>query len=493
MPLRSPSPARPGPRARALRRAAPLTATPLTPASPAATLPAALRVATLRVTTLLVAALLVAALLAPAVAARAQDARDEGGTLRVAGDDAGVRVTLGGYVQADGRWANLAPTAGDGVLLRRARLVLEVTTPEGWQLRLQPDFGRGRALLQDGFVAWRRAPAGDPEATAGAATPGGERPIAYELVARLGRFRPAFGVERTQSSATLLFPERSLVNSFMPSRLGGVQVALTRPHLELSAGVFRAAAADVAIDTDGDPDGIPLGGRDAAARVVLRPLGGDPAHPARVELHLGVMAGHERGVEESPGLERFLTPGQRPALAYRSGETPQTIVLADGGRERLALGVQAVAGPVHALVEGVRLTHRVRLDRERAGLAHLAWAARAGWLLRGRRGADFDVRPRPGAATERGAAAGAVRGVELGVRAAGVRFDPAAAPFATSASARALASGGLALALVPRVGTRIAASWDVTRRARGWDAPDGTPGRGGRVEHALGVRVQQGF
>lgn len=77
---------------------------------------------------------------------------DERGALRLgSGDD--VDLSLGGYVQVDGRWLSGARSRQpDGMLLRRARLVFDAAMANGWHLRLQPDFGQGRVLVQDAFA-----------------------------------------------------------------------------------------------------------------------------------------------------------------------------------------------------------------------------------------------------------------------------------------------------------------------------------------------------
>jgi phosphate-selective porin OprO/OprP len=388
-----------------------------------------------------------------------------------------VRVTVGGYLQADVRAASARGGSDpDGVLLRRARLTLEASGRGGWTVRLQPDFGQGRAQIQDGYVAWARGPA----------------------QARAGRFRPPYGVERALPSSALLFPERSLLNAFMPSRLFGAEAQLRRARWGATAGVFQAAGIrDALVDTDGDPVGVAQAGADAVLRAAWRPFRArwrDDAPPP-LELQAGGMVGRYRGTDpEFPGVERFLTSALRPALAWREAEEGQDGVpaggatLADGARRRATVGGQLAVGPVHVIAERAWLAQRVRRDVtgaedgpvgavDRARLRHGGWHVRASWLAGGARETDYDVRP-----THR------LGALEVGVRAAGARFDRASARFADpDASARALDGVGLAAAWVPRSGTRLALSGDLTRLT---PAPGGRP-RG--TERALVARVQQGF
>jgi phosphate-selective porin OprO/OprP len=423
--------------------------------------------------------LLLAGLGAAASDAAAQDpGADDGPTRPLLTLADSVRVTLGGYLQVDARLGGGPVSGNNGVLLRRARLTFEAAGRGGWRLRLQPDFGQGRAQVQDGFVAWSGGPAG-------------------AVQARAGRFRPPYGVERALSSSTLLFPERSLINPFMPSRLFGAELTVRRGRWTGTAGAFQAAGlSDALVDTDGDPVGVTQAGTDVVLRGTWRPLGaprGDA--PPALELQAGGITGRYRGTDaEFPGVDRFLTPAQRPALAWAdaaadaAGDGGPGATFADGVRQRGTVGAQAARGPVHVLAEAVWLAQRVRRDAtgvddgaagavDRALLRHAGWHARASWLMGGSRTADYDVRPRG----RRGA-------VEVGARAAGARFDRASARFAdAAANARALAGVGVALAWIPRPGTRFAASLDVARLAA---APGAAP-RG--TERAAIVRVQQGF
>jgi hypothetical protein len=310
--------------------------------------------------------------LAP-LAARAQD--DAAGAVLVAADS--VRLTLAGYLQADGRLARGPLPGSNGVLLRRARLTFDLAGRGGWALRLQPDFGQGRAQIQDGYVGWTRR----------------------RVAARAGRFRPAYGVERSLSSATLLFPERGLVNPFMPSRLFGAQVAWAGPRLTVSAGGFEAAGVrDALVDTDGDPVGVAQAGADGVVRAVWRPWAPRPPRgpddaggPPRVEVQAAGMVGRYRGRDaEFRGVERFLTPAQRPALALDGGaaDDGSDAVFADGVRRRGSLGAQVVAGPVHVLAEGAWFAQgrapRAGGRSRRSGAARPRRVAAARRVARGR-------------------------------------------------------------------------------------------------------------
>lgn len=372
-----------------------------------------------------------------------------------------VHVSLGGQLDVDTRVVRSPLPGRSGLLLRRAIFTLDVMAPGGMQLRLQPDLSQGRAQLLDAYLTWSRN--------------------AWSM--RLGRQKPSYGVENALSSTTLLFPEIGVVQSFMTGRLLGVQVSAATPRGSLTIGGFVPAGLQEAlVDVELDPEGEPLLGPHGIVRATWRPTAaiGDTSAPPRLELQAAGAYGRYRATDPTlPGLPRFLSPAQRPALAFRVGAADDltATTLADGPRFGGSLGAQVVSGALHLIVEGARVTQHVRLGEgaatERERLSHAAWQARAGWLVGGDRTAELAVRPRG----RRGA-------WEFGARVGSARFDRDAARFATpGAAARTMTSGGVAVAWVPRPRTRLAMSVDVTRLTG--------PTHG--TERALIVRVQQSF
>lgn len=374
---------------------------------------------------------------------------DERGGLRL-GSEGEVDLTLGGYLQVDGRWVSGAlQSQPDGLLLRRARLIFDAAMPGGWHVRLQPDFGQGRVLVQDAFVGFEGARA----------------------TARIGRFRPAYGVERFQSSATLLHSERSLVNSLMPSRSFGAQVAWRRQALTLSVGGFRTPiGSDLqVVDTDGDVDAREGTGHDWLARVAWERRRGARYASAQVAL----LAGRERGELETTGVSRLLTVGQQPLLAFRSDGTDAGTAVADGSRRRLSAG--GLVGTAQSMLafEGALFTQGARLGSERREVTAGVLAWRAGHVIGGTRRATQEVLPTTG----RGA-------VDLGARVSvlGVWGEDIERVI-TRRSVTHAASGGVAVGWIPTTLTRLSLAYELTV------VP---PGRAVR-EHALLMRVQQGF
>jgi hypothetical protein len=337
----------------------------------------------------------------------------------------------------------------DGLLLRRARLIFDAEMAAGWHVRLQPDFGQGRVLVQDAFIGWT----GD-----GAS-------------ARIGRFRPAYGVERFQSSATLLHGERSLVNSLMPSRSFGAQVAARRGAFTISAGGFRTPiGTDVqVVDTDGDVDARDGSGHDLLLRVAWSRQRGSRYADAQVAM----LAGRERGEEEATGVARLLTVGQQPLLAFRNDGTPEGTALADGERRRLSAGALLGGARTVMAFEGALFTQAARAGTVRRNLTAGVVAWRVAHVVGGTRRPTQEVVP----STSRGAFEVGVRAAALGVWGNDLRA------VITRRSVTHAASGGVAVGWIPTALTRLSLAYDITR----------VPTEPTLREHALLLRVQQGF
>lgn len=391
-------------------------------------------------------------LAACAVPLEAQDApplRGEGSTVTFATSN-DITVTLSGYLQVDSRWLSGATQElPDGILLRRARLIVDAEMPGGWLVRLQPDFGQGRVQVQDAFVGIER---------------GGTH-------LRAGRFRPNYGVERMQSSSTLLFPERSLINSLVPSRSFGTQVRVVRGAWTVAAGGFRTPIGTdaAAIDTDGDVEQTIGSGHDFLLRAAWAWRGTD----RYADLQGSWLEGRERGSLDAPAMTRILTVGQQPLAAFRNDGSESGTVTAAGLRRRASVG--GIVGTAQGMLalEGAMLRQRGALDGTGGEVVTMGYVLRGVRVFNGRQLASQEVIP----ASARGA-------FEIGARvgALGVWGD-GAATLLSSRSERRAASAGVALGWTPTTLTRLSIAYDVTA----------TDGLREIKEHALMLRVQQAF
>jgi phosphate-selective porin OprO/OprP len=382
----------------------------------------------------------------------AAPAGEERSTVRLA-SNGDVTLTMGGYLQVDGRlFSGAAASSSDGLILRRARLIFDARMANGVHLRLQPDFGQGRVVVQDAFIGYDRAKA----------------------TMRIGRFRPAYGVERSQSSATLLHGERSLANSLMPSRSFGAQASVQRGALTMTLGGFHTAinTSSPATDTDGDLEAVDGAGYDGLLR-----LAWDSRHGQRYrQAQIALLAGNEEGEVDATGLARLLTVGQQPLLSFRADGTADGTAVADGTRRRALIGGLIGNRRVVTSVEGALLTQDVRLGDpgsapRRMTAAALAW--RAAYVLGGTRRPTQEIVP----TGPRGA-------MDLGVRAGSLSAWGDALPsFITRRSVTHALSGGVAVGWVPTALTRLSLAYDITLTQ---------PARAVR-EHFLLLRVQQSF
>jgi phosphate-selective porin OprO/OprP len=372
-----------------------------------------------------------------------------GGAVRLATSHE-VQVALSGYLQVDGRWLSGATQRlPDGILLRRARLLVDAQLPSGWAVRLQPDFGQGRVQVQDAFVAHERTP----------------------LQARVGRFRPAYGLERSQSSSTLLFPERSLINSLVPSRAFGAQLQWTRGAWTMATGGFRTPIGTDAtsLDTDGDVEATVGTGHDLLLRTAWAWRQGGRYADAQASL----LDGRERGSLESPAMTRILTVGQQPLTAFRNDGTREGTVVAAGARRRASIGAMVGTPRGMLALEGALLSQRGALN------AVAGTVSTAGAVLRATR--VWNGRLLPSQETVPASARGAV---EVGVRAGTIgSWGDGAGRLLSGRSDRRAVSGGVAVGWTPAALTRISMGYDVTA----------TGGLRTVREHALMVRVQQAF
>jgi hypothetical protein len=390
-------------------------------------------------------------LVAAVHSASAQDASQPPTSVRTR---VGATLSLSGLLQTDARVIAGVGSAS-GPIIRRAELIFEAVAPRGFSLRVQPDFGQGRVLVQDAFVRWTRLSGTD------------------SVLVRTGRFRPTFGTERARSSATLTFPERGLVNSYMPSRAMGADVRVTRGRLAAQVGVFQppvSASAHV-VDTDGDLERTPPPRQEGLVRLEWQLRRREDGGVLRV--HAGTIIGRANGRGEAATQpSRILTIGQQPVFAFQAtGSDP---IIADGDRWRGDIGVQSVGPRVAWHLEALEVEDGIRRrDIAHEAVKHLGFGAALSVLRGGRRAPNFTITPDAGRSAW-----------EWGVRVGLVRVEEnALAEFAEAGSASRALSGGGVISWLPSTATRLALSYDVTAIDR--------PRRD--TEHAIIVRVQQAF
>jgi phosphate-selective porin OprO/OprP len=292
--------------------------------------------------------------------------------------DAGVKV--GGFLHVDGR-----SFLGDDdvrltneLLIRRARLDLQAKLGR-FSARFVPDFGGGKAVVQDAYVD-AKLPAG--------------------LSLRAGKFTPPISAERLQSSNAYYFVETALSSNLAPTRDVGLQLSGTVGKLAaFSVGLFDGAPDGGAVDGDaGDP-------KEFAARVFVKPfatLGIDLLANLGVGVSgsFGRTAGDPTKVTELSG---YKTDGQATLFDFKkwkagaSYSQPSAADTAWGSGRRARLGVQAswFGGPAGIVGEYLVSQQDVALGAPEtsARLTNRGWQAVALYNVTGEKGSDGVVTP----------------------------------------------------------------------------------------------------
>ncbi|HEU4430427.1 MAG TPA: porin, partial [Myxococcota bacterium] len=272
------------------------------------------------------------------------------------------RVRIGGYIQADTRVypgddASLATT---GMILRRARPIVEGTISRYFDFRVMPDFGGAALTLQDAYVNLRYWPIAQLQA---------------------GQFKSPFSLERLQSATALTFIERGFPTQLAPNRDLGVMF-----HGDFHEGVVQYQLAAM----NGVPDGAssPVDsddGKDVVARVFAQPFLETGWAPLQ-GLGLGFAASY--GEQERAVTPGYRTNGQDVFFRFATG------VVEDG--ERLRLGPQASYywGPFGSMFEWTRSQIDVTGPSGSGEAEARAWQVAASWVLTGESASYRGITPR---------------------------------------------------------------------------------------------------
>ena len=437
-----------------------------------------------------VAAAVAAALLSIAPA-RGQDAAQERAVAQwgpkgfaIASADGSNVLRLGVLLQADGRYFadSATPPGANTWLLRRARPILQGTLDGIYDFKLMPDFGGGKTVVQDAFVAARFKP---------------------WLALTAGKFKSPVGLERLQSAADIRFIERAMPTDLVPNRDIGVQVGgdLAGGRVDYALGLFNGVADGTSSDSNPTPDFSSSGKGDVAARIFLRPflLSGN-ASLAGLGLGVAGTYAHATGSPANTLLSSYKTSGQQTFFSYR-GSTAATATqpalsngtYASGERLRVAPQLYYYAGPIGLLGEYTRVRQGVARaigGITRTGLlTHSAWQAQLSWLVTGEQESFAGVTPKtPFRIGEPGWGA-----LELAARVQELTVDPQA--FAGGSSSFASPSSSAQRARAIGVGV----NWYLNRNLR-WALDyeltafkGGAPGGDRPEEKALFTRFQMAF
>jgi phosphate-selective porin OprO and OprP len=291
----------------------------------------------------------------------------DGFTLKSA--DGGFRLKIGGYVQSDGRFwfGDTLKTMTNTFVLRRVRPIFEGTVNKYFDFRIMPDFGEGKAALQDAYMNLNLRPGFKVQA---------------------GKFKPPVGLERLQSGASLLFVERGMPTGMVPNRDLGIQVhgELANGTVGYAAGVFNGVTDGSSGDLDNND------GKDLAARLFLLPF---RQSDARALQNLGLGLAGTLGNQEG-ALPSFKTPGQANFFTYAD------TVVADGRRSRLSPQAYYYGGSLGLLGEYALSAQKVARKGATARLRNQSWQVAASYVLTGEQPNYKGVSPKRPFAPDKG-------------------------------------------------------------------------------------------
>lgn len=314
--------------------------------------------------------------------------------------DKSYQLKLRGYLQSDGRFFvdDGADKAVDTFALRRARVILDGTLGKQFEYRVAPDFGGGKAELQDGYLDYKRSNA---------------------FNVRLGRTKVPFGIERLQSSAETLFNEPGLSTALTPNYDVGILPygTLAAGTIEYALGVFNGGPDGASVDADAND------GKDVAARLFVTPFK-NGAVTALSGLSFGIAGtfGDQEGTATAPGLPSIKSSGQQGLFGYKTSTNAADTAVADGARTRLAPQVYYTVGPFGLLGEYVISEQEVANGKGSDDVSNEAWQLAASYVLTGESPSLKGVKP----LSPFNPAAGGWGAVELAARVGGLEVDDAA-------------------------------------------------------------------
>ncbi|MES1146912.1 MAG: porin [Solimonas sp.] len=315
-------------------------------------------------------------------------------------------LRLRGTLNVDGRYFvdGITPTTADTFVLRKVRPIVEGTLGGIYDFRLQPDFGGGKSVVQDAYVAAR---------------------FKSWFVVTAGKFKAPIGLERLQTDAYNRFVELSYPSSLVPNRDIGVQFSgsvlkgVVNYAVAYTNGVIDGSGSDSNPTSDTDTDGK----HETSARVFLLPFANSGNFYLRgLGIGLAGSLGSKQGsatlstvgtVNATPAssvvtantsswLPSYKTTAQQSFFSYR-GDTASTTnvneaTFANGTHTRLSPQAYYYYGSFGLLGEYVAskqaVTRHVNATTDNsATLKNSAWQVTASFFFTGEENQYNNVKP----------------------------------------------------------------------------------------------------
>lgn len=281
----------------------------------------------------------------------------KGFTVRSA--DSANQLKIRGVLHVDGRYTNDDEQTAvyDNIQATRIRPIIEGTVAGKYDFRFTPDFGQGRTVIQDAYVAARFTPA---------------------TVLTVGKFKQPVGLERLQSANDIRFVQRAFPTTLVPNRDFGVQLGgdLGGGRLSYAAGVFNGAIDGGSSETLGDVD--VNDDKEYALRLFTQPFAQSDSRLSGFGVGIAGTWTDQTGNATLPLLPAFRTPEGVTFFRYRAGTTP---TLADGERTRIAPQFYFYSGSFGLLGEYTEVSQDV--SRLTGTGLHTGTVDTTGWQLAG--------------------------------------------------------------------------------------------------------------
>jgi phosphate-selective porin OprO and OprP len=326
-----------------------------------------------------------------------------------------------------------------------------------------PDFGEGRAVVQDAYTTFR--------------------PWSW-LQLQIGKFKAPVGLERLQSDANAVFIERSHPTSLVPNRDVGVQLQgeVGKKIFEYALGIFNGVPDGGSGDIDNHDN------KDYVARVFGHPFRAlDVPAISNFGIGVGVSVGKHNGTAATPALPTFRTPGQQSFFSFLADTArPEATVVARSDRYRISPQAYYFVGPLGLMGEYALSHQTVIKGAEQAELDMAAWQVTGSVVVTGEDATFEAVAPKKPFNLE----TGDFGALEVAARYHELKVDSDAFPvFADHArAARLVRSWGVAVNWHITKGNRFAINYDRTNfRGGAADGADREP------ENALFLRAQAAF
>ena len=290
--------------------------------------------------------------------------------------DTNFVLQLKGVLQVDSRtfFGDSGIVGNDGILLRRARPVLQGTVFRDFDYMFVPDFGGTTPQIFDAYVNYRYSPA---------------------LQLQAGKFKTPVGLEQLQADRDLFFNERALPTDLVPNRDLGFMLHgdLLGQTLTYAVGIFNGVgdarnSSNVSVEDN----------KAFAGRIFAQPFNETSLTPLQ-QLGVGLSGSYEAAQGTStadlPNNNGFATVGQQTFFAY--SPTNRSVV-AEGTHWRLSPQAWYFYGPFDLLGEYVISDQGVGLagngPATAANLRNTSWQIAGGWVLTGEKSSFSGIEPR---------------------------------------------------------------------------------------------------